>query len=164
MKKILFLLLTAFISAAFCACGNGSNVADKTSPTEIEESTVKNTETTEKSDNIITIKIGGEVFTARLDDNESAKAFADMLPLSLNMNELNGNEKYYYLGNALPTDSSDIGIIENGDIMLYGRDCIVLFYDSFQTQYSYTEIGHIENPANLADAVGSGDILITFEK
>lgn len=120
--------------------------------------------TTEKTDNTITVNVGGKSFSARLYDNETAKAFADMLPLTLDMNELHGNEKYYNLNSSLPTDSSDTGTINSGDIMLYGDNCIVLFYDSFSTEYSYTKIGYIEESTDLADTVGNGNVTVTFEK
>ncbi len=48
--------------------------------------------------------------------------------------------------------------------MLYGNNCLVLFYKSFSTEYSYTKIGYIENPSNLADAVSSDNIIVSFEK
>ena len=48
--------------------------------------------------------------------------------------------------------------------MLYGNNCLVLFYKSFSTEYSYTKIGYIENPSNLADAVCQRDnIIVSFE-
>lgn len=165
MKKILLILLTVLILSAFCACSN-DNVSETTvkSTSQIQESTMKHAQKNKKSDNVITVQVGDKSFTAQLYDNETAKVFSDMLPLTLNMNELHGNEKYYYLKSPLPSDSSNVGNINNGDIMLYGNDCLVLFYDSFSTEYSYTEIGYIENPSDLAETVGSGDITITFEK
>ena len=33
--------------------------------------------------------------------------------------------------------------------MLYGNNCLVIFYKSFDTSYSYTRIGHIENLEDL---------------
>ena len=74
-----------------------------------------------------------------------------------------GNEKYYYFNESLPTNSERIGKINTGDLMLYGSDCLVLFYKSFSTSYSYTRLGHIDNPQGLADVVGSGNITVTFE-
>ena len=74
-----------------------------------------------------------------------------MLPLELNMKELNGNEKYVYLDNSLPTNSSNPKRINAGDVMLYGNNCLVIFYKSFDTSYSYTKIGHIDNLENLGN-------------
>ncbi len=109
----------------------------------------------------IQIQIGNQTFTAELEDNETAAAFREKLPLTLQMQELNGNEKYAY-DVSLPSDAESVGTIQAGDLMLYGDDCLVLFYDSFSTSYSYTRIGHITDPDGLADAVGNGSVQITF--
>lgn len=81
----------------------------------------------------IKITVNSQTFTATLLDNNSAKAFREMLPITLNMTELNGNEKYYDLPNSLPTNSSCPGTIKNGDLMLYGSKTLVLFYKTFST-------------------------------
>ena len=110
----------------------------------------------------IEITVGTQTFTAELYENETARAFAALLPLELNMTELNGNEKYFYLDNALPTDASRPDGIRAGDLMLYGSECIVLFYESFSTSYSYTPIGRVQNPEGLATALGSGNVTVSF--
>ena len=81
----------------------------------------------------IELIVNGRKFEISLYDNETAKAFANTLPLTLEMKELNGNEKYHYLEKPLPTDSSRVESISCGDLMLYGSDCIVLFYQNFST-------------------------------
>ena len=48
--------------------------------------------------------------------------------------------------------------------MLYGANCLVLFYDSFSTGYSYTRLGRVENPEGLSAALGSGGAVIAFQK
>ena len=74
------------------------------------------------------------------------------------------NEKYYDLPNALPTNAKAGGNIKAGDLMLYGNNVLVLFYKDFNTSYSYTKLGYIDNPAGLAAALGSGNVNVTFEK
>ena len=111
----------------------------------------------------LNIKVGAKNFTATLESNNTTKSLLEKLPLTINMSELHGNEKYYYFDESLPTNSERIENINTGDLMLYGSDCLVLFYKSFSTSYSYTRLGHIDNPQGLADAVGNGNITVTFE-
>lgn len=110
----------------------------------------------------IEISVSGKVFSAELADSETGRAFAAMLPLTLRMSELNGNEKYHYLEEDLPAAASCPGRIEAGDLMLYGRDCVVLFYESFSTSYSYTRIGRIADAEGLAEALGTGSAEVVF--
>lgn len=112
----------------------------------------------------INVNIGGKNFTATLNDNASAKAFTKHLPESFNMSELNGNEKYKYLDYELPADEKKVGAIHAGDIMLYGDDCIVIFYKSFITPYSYTRLGKLDDTKGLKDAVTEGDVKVSFSK
>ncbi len=108
--------------------------------------------------------MGGETFRATLADNETAQALAGRLPVTLDMSELNGNEKYAALSEVLPTDASCPGEIHTGDLMLYGDDCLVLFYQDFSTGYSYTRLGALDDPAGLSDAVGTGGVTVTISK
>ena len=110
----------------------------------------------------ITLTIGGRSFAATLDDNAAAAAFRKLLPLTIRMSELNGNEKYHYLSASLPTASVPYATIHAGDLLLYGNSCVVLFYKTFSSGYSYTPLGRLTDPAGLAEAVGSGDATVTF--
>ena len=109
--------------------------------------------------NQVKVLIDKKEYAINLEDNETAKEFVNMLPLELNLNELNGNEKYIYLDTTLPTNSSNPKRINVGDVMLYGDNCLVIFYKSFDTSYSYTKIGHIDNLPNL----GNDSISVKFE-
>ena len=107
----------------------------------------------------VKVTINEKEYQMIIEDNETVKSFLKLLPLDLVMNELNGNEKYYYLDKTLPTNSYNPNKIEAGDVMLYGNNCIVIFYKSFNTTYSYTKIGHIDNLEEL----GNKDIGVKFE-
>jgi hypothetical protein len=109
------------------------------------------------------IKIGSSSFTATLEENATATAFKAMLPLTVKMTELNGNEKLFRLQTDLPTNPTNPGKIENGDVMIYQSNTVVLFYKSFPTSYSYTRLGRIDDPAGLAAAAGSGSVSVSFE-
>ncbi|MGG7466691.1 MULTISPECIES: cyclophilin-like fold protein [Bacteroidota] len=109
------------------------------------------------------ITVGSSVFTASLYDNATANTFKAMLPLTVNMSELNGNEKFYDFPNDLPSNPGNPGSIKNGDIMLYGNRTLVLFYKSFSTSYNYTGIGKVDNTSGYATALGSGPVTVTFE-
>jgi len=85
-----------------------------------------------------------------------------MLPMTLSMEELNGNEKYNYLDQDLPAKTYKPGTIRSGDLMLYGSDCLVLFYQTFRSGYSYTKIGRILKPQGLEKVLGDGNVQITI--
>ena len=99
---------------------------------------------------IVKIKINDDEYELKLSNNETAKEFLKLLPLNIDMQELNGNEKYYYLNDTLPSNPQKMGKIEKGDVMLYGDDCIVIFYKTFNTAYSYTKIGYIDGLNELS--------------
>ncbi len=111
----------------------------------------------------IILTVGNIRFNATLEDNATARAFSAQLPLTLRMDELNGNEKYYYLDHSLPTQSSRTDTIHAGDLLLYGSSCVVLFSKTFSSGYSYTRLGRVDNAEGLAEAVGSGSVTVTFE-
>lgn len=130
-------------------------------------------DTTVKSDAIKTQKesefnkmqviINDKIYSATLYKNETTEEFIKMLPLTIKMSQLNNNEKYYYLNENLPTNSKVPKSIKIGDIKLYGSNCLVLFYDNFNTSYSYTDIGSIDEPKDLKNHILSGNIEITFQ-
>ena len=101
-------------------------------------------------------------FDVRLEDSPTVRALAELLPLTVDMVELNGNEKYVDLPRSLPTDARRPGAIRAGDVMLFGSDCLVVFYDTFSSGYAYTPIGRIEDADGLADALGAGHVRVTW--
>ncbi len=109
------------------------------------------------------ITIGSTVFTATLNSSATATAFKAMLPMTIIMTELNRNEKYFDLANGLPTNPSNPGSIQNGDLMIYGSNTLVLFYKTFSTSYSYTHLGRIDDTAGLVAALGAGSVTVKME-
>lgn len=110
----------------------------------------------------VLMTVGERTFTIVLEDNETAEAFVGMLPMAVGMSDLNGNEKYHYLPEELPSDDMRPGTIREGDVMLYSDDCLVVFYETFRTPYGYTPVGHISDTEGLAEALGDGSVEVSF--
>lgn len=167
MKRAAMLCICGML-CLFPACGAGTDAPTQDpSGEETQESSAPQSASSvpeEETMLTVTISVGGNAFTATLYDNPAAKAFLELLPLTLDMRELNGNEKYFYLEQTFPTDASRPSGIHAGDLMLYGNNCLVLFYESFSTSYSYTTLGRIDNPEGLASALGSGGVQVTFRR
>jgi hypothetical protein len=106
--------------------------------------------------------VGERRLAITLTDNAAARAWAAQLPMTLDMSELNGNEKHASLLKALPANASRPGTIRSGDLMLYGTDTLVVFYATFDSSYSYTRLGRVDNPADLPDVLGRRDVTVVF--
>lgn len=107
--------------------------------------------------------IGGtHRFAVMLEDNPTARAFAQLLPITLDMPDLNDNEKHVRLPRSLPTNAVRPGTIRTGDVMLYGDNTLVVFYKTFSSSYSYTRIGRVAKIDGLVEALGTGSQHIGF--
>jgi hypothetical protein len=108
--------------------------------------------------------VGGRRFAITLSDSPAARAFTAQLPLTLDMEELNGNEKHAQLPRALPANASRPGTIRNGDVMLYGTTTLVVFYETFNSSYSYTRLGRVDDPAGLPQALGRQGVRVLLSR
>lgn len=137
-------------------------VSDQDTPSARDGIQNASTARTKTMSDTTVIKIGSRQYTATLLDNPTATAFKAMLPLTINMTELNGNEKYFRLSKNLPTNESNPGTINSGELMIYGSNTFVLFYESFSTSYTYTKLGKINNATGLAAALGTGNVTVSI--
>ena len=152
-KKILISILIVVSLFIIVGCNSKKDDNDK----------IENNKKSNSSNEVINsmkVTINDKQYTIYLENNDTVKSFVNLLPKEFNMSELNGNEKYIYLDYSLPTNSFNPKKINSGDVMLYGNNCLVIFYKSFDTNYSYTKIGHIDGLDNLGD----GSITVKFEK
>lgn len=174
MKKVLAFLLAAGMVFTLPACDASSTIPSRKDADAVPSSAEQET-STEVSDELvdpaadasmdrisIVLTVGNNSFSATLLNNETTSALMELLPLTLDMSELNGNEKFFYLDSSLPTDSYQPGQINAGDLMLYGNNCLVLFYESFSSSYSYTRLGSLDDPSGLVEALGAGNAEVTF--
>ena len=111
------------------------------------------------------IKLNGKEFEFEFKDTEVANQIKSKLPFTVKMTNLNGNEVYYqFSGESFTTNHKSVGTINMGDIYLYQSNYLVLFYKTFTTSYSYTEIGKLKDATGLDTIIGSSDIEVEWFK
>ena len=110
----------------------------------------------------VNVQIGTENFTATLENNEAAHAFAEMMreePVVIQMSDYSGFEKVGSLGRNLPASNSQM-TTQAGDIVLYNGSQIVIFYGS--NSWSYTKLAEVDDLTGWEDALGSGSLTVTL--
>src|SRR4051812_34448309 len=159
-SAILFVTATAFTVGILCSCDADERVPQSTPATKAGGQSQPRNEAMSLK---LQVNIGQKAFTATLEDNPAAVKFRQMLPLTLDMPDLNSNEKHVRLPERLPSTLIKPGTIRAGDLLLWGDDTLVLFYETFRSSYSYTRLGKLDDPTGLSEAVGSGNVTVTFE-
>lgn len=131
------------------------------SPSPLPENTESN-ETQEETAMQMNVNVNGSDFTATLEQNTAVDSLVEMLrdgPLTLELSDYAGFEKVGPLGTSLPTSNQQT-TTQAGDIVLYQGNQIVMFYGS--NSWSYTRLGHIDDLTGWEEALGSGDVTVTF--
>ena len=108
------------------------------------------------------VQVGDMIFSATLEENAAVSALVEMMresPVVLQMSDYSGFEKVGPLGTSLPADNSQT-TTHAGDIVLYNGNQIVIFYGS--NSWSYTRLGHIDDLTGWEEALGNGDVTVTF--
>ena len=124
--------------------------------TDIQNNTEENTVTN------MNVQVGDVVFSATLEENETVSALVEMMresPVVIQMSDYSGFEKVGSLRTSLPASNSQT-TTQTGDIVLYNGNQIVIFYGS--NSWSYTRLGHIDDLTGWEDALGSGNVTVTF--
>lgn len=110
----------------------------------------------------IILQVGERAFTATMEENTAAAAFAELMeaaPVVIQMSDYSGFEKVGALGTGLPANDSRIST-QPGDIVLYNGNQIVIFYGAHS--WSYTRLGKIDDLTGWEEALGSGEVTVTF--
>lgn len=142
------------------------NEAKPVQETEMSEAGGMETDTqNDREENVVMnmkVQVGDTIFSATLEENVAVSALVDMMrdsPVVLQMSDYSGFEKVGPLGTSLPADNSQT-TTHAGDIVLYNGNQIVIFYGS--NSWSYTRLGHIDDLTGWEEALGNGDVTVTF--
>lgn len=156
MTRLIFCLTLMTLTTA-CSAEPAKQPSNE--PPQTQENTMNPTESPQTA----SVSVNGQTFTLTLENNPTAHAFAELLPLDLTMSDHLNNEKYAALPKPLPTNDQPAGQIHRGDVMLYQGDTLVLFYKSFASNYRYTKIGRVENAEMLEQTLGQGAVAVRWQ-
>ena len=113
-------------------------------------------------ENTFYVRVGDAAFAAFFAETDGAQALKELLaqgPVTISMSDYGGFEKVGSLGQSLPASNSQT-TTQAGDIVLYQGNQIVIFYGS--NSWSYTRLGKISDLTGWEEALGGGDISVTF--
>jgi len=110
------------------------------------------------------IHVNDTTFTATLEENSSAKAFAEFLAqgdMTLDMRDYGSFEKVADLPRSFPRNDTQIDT-DAGDIILYQGNSITIYYD--KNSWNFTRLARIDNvnKKRLQQILGKGNVKATF--
>lgn len=110
----------------------------------------------------IRLLVEGQTLAATLEDTPAGRAFANMLPLELNLQDYHAIEKIADLPGSLPTSGEPEGIDPDiGDITLYAPwGNLAIFYRDFGYARGLVRLGRIEGSTAALEGKGPLDARI----
>ena len=161
MKKIFAFIVTLLL---FAAC---SSDASSVKPSQPEIQTPKssaNSSAQTEAPVKLKIHVNDTTFTATLEENSSAKAFAEFLAqgdMTLDMHDYGSFEKVADLPRSFPRNDTPIDT-DAGDIILYQGNSITIYYD--KNSWNFTRLARIDNvnKKRLQQILGKGNVKATF--
>ncbi len=163
MKKYVYTIMIFMISM-LVGCGSTKNETTEKTPEEINSEMVSVVTEEQKESEVsqMKVQIGNVSFTASLEKNSTVDELIEMMrtaPIVIGMSDYSGFEKVGNLGSTLTTNNVQT-TTQSGDIVLYNGNQIVIFYGS--NSWNYTRLGKIDDLLGWEEALGDGDIEVTF--
>ena len=162
MKKLFAFIATLLLFAA-CSSDAASSVKPSQPETQTPKSSANSSAQTEAPVKL-KIHVNDTTFTATLEENSSAKAFAEFLTqgdLTLDMHDYGSFEKVADLPRSFPRNDTQIDT-DAGDIILYQGNSITIYYD--KNSWNFTRLARIDNvnKKRLQQILGKGNVKATF--
>lgn len=166
MKHIvgLFLAITLIFTLSACKRTEKTELTAEqiTEPAETNDTNLEVGEPVDMK-NELRLKIDDTVVPVKWENNASVaelKEYALSDEISISMSMYGGWEQVGSLGRSITRDDTRQPA-QNGDIMLYNGNQMVIFYGS--NLWSYTKLGHIDlNEQEVTELLSSGDVTATL--
>ena len=159
MKQLAFLLLSVLMLLAVTACWK--KTVPKTQPLENTQNSLTEETSDERTDTGMKMYINDKEIPVTWENNPSVSALRSNLQagdIVVSMSMYSNNEQVGPLDKSYP--SNDVQTTtNNGDIVLYRSDQIVLFYGS--NSWAYTRLGKMDLSENeVVNLLSNGDVSI----
>ena len=106
--------------------------------------------------------IEGEEVPVTWEKNSSTEELKTLLPLTIQMSMYGGFEQVGPIGRSISAEDAHL-TTKSGDIVLYAKNQIVIFYGS--NSWAYTKLGHINlSEEDMTSLLGSGDVTVEITK
>lgn len=159
MKQLTFLLLSVLMLLAVTACWK--KTVPKTQPIENTQNSLTEETSDERTDTGMKMYINDKEIPVTWENNPSVSALRSDLQagdIVVSMSMYSNNEQVGPLDKSYP--SNDVQTTtNNGDIVLYRSDQIVIFYGS--NSWAYTRLGKMDLSENeVVNLLSNGDVSI----
>ena len=160
--RILYIVILLLFAA--CSSDAASSVKPTQPETQTPKSSASSTSKVGEAPVKLKIHVNDTTFTATLEENSSAKAFAEFLTqgdLTLDMHDYGSFEKVADLPRSFPRNDKQIDT-DAGDIILYQGNSITIYYD--KNSWNFTRLARIDNvnKKRLQQILGRGNVKATF--
>ena len=160
MKRLTFLLLSILMLLAVTACGEKKTAPETQGIENFQDDSAEET-SDERADTEMKMYINDTEIPVMWESNPSVSALRNDLEagdIVVTMSMYSNNEQVGSLGKTYP--SNDVQTTtNNGDIVLYRSDQIVVFYGS--NSWAYTRLGKMDLSENeIVNLLSNGDVSI----
>ena len=160
--RILYIVILLLFAA--CSSDAASSVKPTQPETQTPKSSASSTSKVGEAPVKLKIHVNDTTFTATLEENSSAKAFAEFLAqgdMTLDMHDYGSFEKVADLPRSFPRNDKQIDT-DAGDIILYQGNSITIYYD--KNSWNFTRLARIDNvnKKRLQQILGKGNVKATF--
>lgn len=145
------------LCAAALSVATGAIAGDASSPSSRRSSTQEQHRAMQ-----ISIDIEGTTLTATLDDNDSSRDFASLLPLSLTLDDYAATEKVSDLPRRLSTKDAPAGTAAKaGDLTYYSPwGNLAIFYKDFRHASGLVKLGSLDSGVEIMRRPGPLKVII----
>ena len=119
----------------------------------------------ELEQNQIFLTIDSKTITATLESNKAATYLKTVFPLRVKMYDYASLAKGYTFHSSFKKLCKENESMENfkiGDIVLYDKKHLMIFYQNFKNEDKYIKIGHVDLAEGLKEKLGENDVEVLW--